>query len=63
MSEDRWQVWDKRVRDTGLYILGVLGVANELFIQHEPRPASFPILATLLGIPLALRFDEKRRTK
>lgn len=59
--ENKWQIWDKRVRDVGLYIVGMLGVINELFIQPEPRPTSLVFLATVLGIPFVLRADEKRR--
>lgn len=59
--EDRWQRWDKRVRDAVLFIIGIIGVVNELFYEPEPRAGALIFLASILGIPFVLRADEKRR--
>lgn len=57
----QWEKWDKRVRDTALFLLGIAATINELWVQLEPRPLALPIIGGLLGLPFALRADEKRR--
>lgn len=60
-SEVKYAIWDKRVRDTALFILGLAGVINELFIKAEPQPYALIFLGSLLGLPFVLHADEKRR--
>ncbi len=60
-SEDRWAVWDKRVRDGVLFTIGVAGIINELFLLGDPRPSSLLFLGSLVGLPFVLQADEKRR--
>lgn len=60
-ADDRFALWDRRVRDILLYVVGIGGVINELFVVHEPRVYALVFLASILGIPFVLRQDEKRR--
>lgn len=60
-EEKKWERWDKRLRDIVLFIVGIAGVVNELWIEPEPRLYSLIFLGSILGIPFALRADEKRR--
>jgi hypothetical protein len=62
-SEEKrqWEVWDKRVRDSALFLLGIAATINELWFVTEPRPLALPVIGGLLGLPFALRADEKRR--
>jgi hypothetical protein len=53
--------WDQRVRDAALFVIAFAALANELFILPEPRPTALYVIGVLLGFPLALRQDERRR--
>lgn len=58
--DDLWMRWDKRVRDSIIFIVGILGVVHELFIIPEPRPYALLFLASLIGIPFVLAQDETK---
>lgn len=60
---DAWSKWDKRIRDTILFLVGVLGIINELAIVSEPRPSVLVFLASLVGLPLIFAKDEQRRKR
>lgn len=60
-EERKWERWDKRLRDLVLFLIGIAGVINELWIEDTPRYVSLIFLGSILGIPFALRADEKRR--
>jgi hypothetical protein len=60
-EEQKWDRWDKRLRDITLFLVGIAGVINELWIEETPRLYSLIFLGSILGIPFALRADEKRR--
>jgi hypothetical protein len=60
---DGWSRWDKRVRDTIIFTVGVMGCVHELFIVPDPRPAILIFLASLIGVPFVLSADEARREK
>lgn len=60
-EEQQWERWDKRLRDIVLFLIGIAGVCNELWIEQEPRLYALIFLGSILGIPFALRADEKRR--
>lgn len=55
-----WELWNPRVRDTGIYLLGIYGVINELFIVPEPRLYALIFLGPLIGMPLVLGADAAR---
>lgn len=59
-QNDKWGKWDKRVRDIGIYILGLVGALNELFRQTEPRVTALLFIASMLGLPFVFRADELR---
>lgn len=61
--DDVWARWDKRVRDSIIFIVGVGGCIHELFIVPEPRPAALVFLASLIGVPFVLSADESKGTK
>lgn len=58
--DDIWARWDKRVRDTIIFLVGVGGCINELFFIADPRPAALVFLASLIGIPFVLSADESK---
>lgn len=58
---DRWGTWEKRLRDLVIFVVAIGGMINELFFQQEPRPTILLFLTGVLGLPFALRADEKRR--
>ena len=59
-ADEQWDRWDKRIRDSVLYVVSIGGVINELFIREEIRPYALFFAASVLGIPLAMRRDEKK---
>lgn len=61
--DDVWARWDKRVRDTIIFLVGVGGCINELFFIAQPRPAALVFLASLIGIPFVLSADESKMKK
>lgn len=62
-EQDRWNKWDKRVRDLTIWAIMAAALINELFYEEEPRPSALVFIASMLGMPLVLRADEKRREK
>ena len=60
-EQDRWAKWDKRVRDLFIFGLGAVAFVNELWFVVEPRPAALVAIGAMIGIPLVLQADEKRR--
>ena len=61
-QEDKWNLWDQRVRDIALFIFGAIGFFHELLIREEPHLYMIIASGALMGIPLVLQADEKRRT-
>lgn len=59
---DRWSVWDRRIRDLGIYTVAISGVVNQIFFTKDPSETLLIFLAAMLGFPLVLRADEFRRT-
>lgn len=59
-AEDLWARWDKRVRDSIIFVVGIVGCVNELFFVESPRPAALVFLASLIGIPFVLSADETK---
>lgn len=57
---DVWVRYEKRVRDGIIFMVGIGGCINELFIVAEPRPAALVFLASLIGVPFVLSADEKK---
>jgi hypothetical protein len=62
-SDDQWSVWDKRVRDGLIFVMGIIGCAHELFILPDPRPSALVFVASLLGLPFVLSADESRNKR
>lgn len=60
-AHDYWAVWDKRVRDGVLFVVGIAGIINELFVVAGPRPSALLFLGSLVGLPFVLQADERRR--
>lgn len=59
-KDDLYAKWNVRVRDSIIFLVGVVGVVNELFIVPEPRPSILIFLGSLIGVPFVLSADEKR---
>ena len=58
--EDVWVRYEKRVRDAIIFLVGIGGCINELFIVDEPRPSALVFLASLVGVPFILQADERK---
>lgn len=50
----------KITRDLLMFTLGAVGFVHELLISHAERPYLIGACLALMGLPLALRADEKR---
>lgn len=59
-QEDSWTIWDKRIRDSIIFIVGVAGTLHELFIVADPRIVALVFLGGLIGIPFVLPDNFKR---
>lgn len=59
---DRWSIWDRRIRDLGIYTVAIAGVVNQVFFIKDPSETVLVFLAAMLGFPLVLRADESRRS-
>lgn len=59
-AEDIYARWNVKVRDSIIFLVGVTGVINELFIVPDPRPSILIFLGSLIGVPFVLSADEKR---
>lgn len=59
-DQDIWSRWDKRVRDSIIFAVGVAGVVHELFIVEDPRASILIFLGSLIGVPFVLQADERR---
>lgn len=60
-DSDRWTIWDRRLRDVGIYLVAIAGAVNQLFFTKDPSETALVFLAAMLGFPLVLRADEGRR--
>ena len=54
---DLWELWNGRLRGLGLWLFGVYGTWNELFIRSEIRVPALAIFGTFLGLPIANWLD------
>ena len=61
--DDTWSRWDKRIRDTVIFTVGVAGVIHELFLVGEPRAAALIFLGSLIGVPFVLSADDRRASE
>lgn len=55
--------WPSITRDTVLFFVGLGGIIHEAFIRTgDTRPEFLMLFAAMVGLPVALRRDEGRRT-
>ena len=61
MARLRWNdtVWT-RTQAVVLWSVGIGALVNELFFQPQPRPLAFPLIAGVLGFPIAQAADKRR---
>lgn len=61
MGRFRWndKVWT-RTQAVVLWLVGIGALVNELFVQPQPRPMAFPLIAGVLGFPIAQAADKRR---
>ena len=48
-------------RDGVLFASGLLGVTHETFFSASERPFLLTVFGAMMGMPLFIRMDEKRR--
>lgn len=60
---DRWDIWDRRIRDVLLFLAGLLLLLHETVASTAPRPTLVVAAMALLGVPFVMAADEKRRKK
>lgn len=53
-------VW-RAIRDTAFFTVGITGAAHEIWWGVIERPATIGLIAMLLGLPVAMRLDEKKQ--
>lgn len=49
------------LRDSILFIAGIVGVIHETVTPGDARPLLLGIFAAMLGLPLFMHLDEKRQ--
>lgn len=59
-AEDVYLRWNVKIRDTIIFLVGVGGVINELWLVASPRPSVLVFLGSLIGVPFVMSADEKR---
>ena len=57
-----YDLWNPRVRDSALFLIGIAGVVHELFFITEPRVAALVFLGSLIGMPFVLGADKNDQT-
>lgn len=62
-AEQIYDQWSVKIRDTILYVVGVAGIINEVWLVPEPRITLLVFLGSLVGLPVLLRADERRPVK
>jgi hypothetical protein len=50
------------IRDVGLFVGGVLGVAHETLLTKTDRPTLLILFAAMMGLPAFLRPNDESRT-
>lgn len=58
---DKWDLWDARIKDTAIFLAGLVGTINEVFLVVDASPAKLVFLGSLMGLPAIQRVDKKRR--
>jgi hypothetical protein len=58
--QDFYDEWSVRIRDLLLYLVGVAGIVNEIWLEEEPRWSILVFVASLVGLPTVLKLDEVR---
>ena len=51
----RWQP----LRDILLFVVGIVGIANEAIFKSGERPTLLLLYAAMIGLPVFLRSDER----
>lgn len=54
------KVTGKVTRDTTLFVLGLVGIANEAYRQGTERPTLLLLFAAMIGLPAFLAGDRRR---
>ena len=55
--------YEPRIRDAVIFVVGIGGIVNELFVLEQPRSVALVFLASLIGVPFVLSADERRKPK
>lgn len=61
ISDSEWNSLFDRFRDVGFLVFGLAGAAHQMFWANPPNPVVYPILAALLGAPIAFALDDHRK--
>lgn len=58
---DLWAIWDKRLKDLSMFVFGAIGFFHELLVRGEPEVIILVAAGALMGVPLVMSADSKRR--
>lgn len=61
VTDTEWKRWTDRVRDVIFLALGAAAAFNQLFLANPPNPVLYPVIAALLGAPIAFALDDRRK--
>lgn len=57
----QWDRWWPRLRDLGTWSIGAGLLIYETVIRHGTDQALLVVIAGLIGLPVVVRYEEKRR--
>ena len=59
ITEPELRSWLRLARSVALFVGGFAGVAYETVVSHAERPTLLVLFTAMMGLPFALRADEK----
>lgn len=62
-EDEKWDRWNARLRDLGLYFFGIFLAYNEFLLEPEVRWLAVMFIASVLSIPMITKIDETIRKR
>lgn len=60
-EEDKWNIWDSRLKDIAMFLFGAIGFFHELLIRPQPNLTILVASGALMGVPLVMSADSKKK--